>query len=148
LYVVLLMPMLFLVFALAVDIGSLQMQKLRLRYAVDMATVAAATAVDAGGYARTGRLQLDPQTATGTAREYLLRNLRGLAEAPDPEAIAAGADVTVVNRVPAVDPYTGIRLERPAVCARIHVPYRFELLGWIGLRVVDLTVAASAEIRA
>jgi len=35
LYAVLLMPTLILVFALAVDIASLQMQKLRLRYAVD-----------------------------------------------------------------------------------------------------------------
>jgi len=27
------------------------------------------------------------------------------------------------------------------------VPHRFDLLGWIGLRSVDLTVAANAEIR-
>lgn len=147
LYSVLLMPILILVFALAVDIGSLQMQKLRLRYAVDLATVTAATDVDTAFYSRTGRLELDVATATATARAYLLRNLRGLADTPNPAAIAAAADITVVNRVPAVDPYTGMRLDRPAVCARIRVPHRFDLLGWIGLRSVDLTVAANAEIR-
>ena len=147
LYSVLLMPILILVLALAVDIGSLQMQKLRLRYAVDLATVTAATEVDAGYYHRTGRLRLDPSIAAATAREYLLRNLSGLAETPNPAAIASTADVTVVNRVPALDPYTGTRLDRPAVCARIRVPHRFDLLGWIGLRSVDLTVAADAEIR-
>jgi len=147
LYAVLLMPILILVFALAVDIGSLQLQKLRLRYAVDLATVTAATDVDPGVYSRTGRLQLDADAATATARQYLLRNLTGLADAPNPAAIAAAADITVVNRVPALDPYTGMRLDRPAVCARIRVPHRFDLLGWIGLRTVDLTVAANAEIR-
>jgi len=147
LYSVLLMPMLILVFALAVDLGSLQMQKLRLRYAVDLATVTAATDVETGYYTRTGRLQLDAAIAAATAREYLLRNLSGLADKPNPAAIASAADITVVNRVPALDPYTGTRLDRPAVCARIRVPHRFDLLGWIGMRSVDLTVAADAEIR-
>lgn len=146
-YSVLLMPILILVLALAVDIGSLQMQKLRLRYAVDLATVTAATDVDASFYSRTGRLQLDADTATATVRGYLLRNLSGLPDTPNPAAIAAAADITIVNRVPALDPYTGMRLDRPAVCARIRVAHRFDLLSWIGLRSVDLTVAANAEIR-
>ncbi|TMF87791.1 MAG: hypothetical protein E6I07_07005, partial [Chloroflexi bacterium] len=72
------MPTLMLVFALAVDIATLQMEKLRLRYAVDLAAVTAASAVDIEYYSRTGRLQLDPDAATATAREYLLRNLDGL----------------------------------------------------------------------
>jgi hypothetical protein len=147
LYAVLLMPTLILVFALVVDIGSLQMQKLRLRYAVDLATVTAATAVDAGFYSRTGRLQLDTDDATSTVREYLLRNLAGLPDTPDPASIVAAADIIVLNQVPTLDPYTGMRLDRPAICARIRVPYRFSLLGWIGLRSIDVTVAADAEIR-
>ena len=53
----------------------------------------------------------------------------------------------MINRTPAVDPYTGMLLDRPAVCARIHVPHRFSVLGWIGVRAVELTVAANAEIR-
>ena len=147
LYAVLLMPTLMLVFALAVDIASLQMEKLRLRYAVDLAVVTAATAVDTEYYSRTGRLQLDPDTATATAREYLLRNLHGLPDISAPAPIASGADITVINRIPSVDPYTGMLLDRPAVCARIHVPHRFSVLGWIGVRAVELTVAANAEIR-
>jgi Flp pilus assembly protein TadG len=147
LYSVLLMPVLMLVLALAVDIGSLQMQKLRLRYAVDLATVTAATEVDAGAYTNTGRLQLDAARAAATTRDYLERNLRGLANIADPAAVASAAEVTVVNRLPALDPYTGMRLDRPAVCARIRVAHRFALLGWIGLRSVDLTVDANAEIR-
>jgi hypothetical protein len=60
---------------------------------------------------------------------------------------AAAADITIINQTPAADPYTHARLDRPAVCARIRVPYRFFLLGWIGLHVIDMTVAANAEIR-
>jgi len=141
------MPTLILVVALAVDIASLQMQKLRLRYAVDLATVTAATAVDERYYSQTGRLQLDPALATSTTRDFLMRNLTGMPGIPEPAQVAAAADITVVNQIPAADPYTRALLDRPAVCARIRVPYRFFLLGWIGLRVVDLTVAANAEIR-
>ena len=141
------MPTFILVFALAVDLTSLQMQKLRLRYAVDLATVTAATAVDERYYSETGRLRLDPGLATTTTRDFLLRNLSGMPGIPEPDQVAAAADVTIVNQAPASDPYTGAYLDRPAVCARIRVPYRFLLLGWIGLRVVDVTVAANAEIR-
>lgn len=147
LYAVLLMPTLILILALAVDVAGLQMQKLRLRYAVDLATVTAATLVDAPNYSRTGRLQLDPAAATATAREYLVRNLAGMRDVAAPLAIAAAADITIVNRTPAVDPYTGGHLDRPAICARIRVPYRFMLLGWVGFNEIELVVAADAEIR-
>jgi Flp pilus assembly protein TadG len=147
LYAVLLMPTLILILALAVDMAGLQMQKLRLRYAVDLATVTAATLVDAPDYSRTGRLQLDAAAATATAREYLVRNLAGMRDVASPLAIASAADITVVNRTPAIDPYTGGHLDRPAICARIRVPYRFMLLGWVGFNEVELVVAADAEIR-
>ncbi len=147
LYAVLLMPTLILIFALAVDMAGLQMQKLRLRYAVDLATVTAATLVDMPFYSRTGRLQLDPLTATATAREYLVRNLAGMPEIEAPAAIAAAADISIVNRTPAIDPYTGGHLDRPAICARIKVLHRFMLLGWVGLNEIELTIAADAEIR-
>jgi hypothetical protein len=147
LYAVLLMPTLILILALAVDMAGLQMQKLRLRYAVDLAAVSAATLVDAPFYSRTGRLQLDPATATATAREYLARNLAGMPDIRAPLAVAAAADISIVNRTPAIDPYTGGHLDRPAICARIRVPYRFMLLGWVGFSEVELVVAADAEIR-
>jgi len=147
LYAVVLMPTLILILALAVDMAGLQMQKLRLRYAVDLATIAAATRVDGPYYTRTGRLQLDPAAATATAREYLLRNLAGMPEVAAPLVIAAAADISIVNRTPGIDPYTGGRLDRPAICARIRVPYRFMVLGWIGISEVDVVIAADAEIR-
>ena len=147
LYAVLLMPTLILVFALAVDMTSLQMQKLRLRYAVDLATVTAATAVDERYYSQTDRLRLDPALATATTQDFLMRNLTGVPGIPEPAQVAATADVSIINQTPAADPYTRAYLDRPAVCARIRVPYRFLLLGWIGLRVVEVTVAANAEIR-
>jgi hypothetical protein len=147
LYAVLLMPTLILIFALAVDMAGLQMQKLRLRYAVDLATVTAATAVDAPYYSRTGRLQLDPSSAAAITREYLDRNLAGLPDITSPEDIAAAAEIRVVNQTPAIDPYTGGHLDRPAICLRIRAPYRFMLLGWIGVNEVELTIAADAEIR-
>ena len=91
--------------------------------------------------------QLDPAAATATAREYLVRNLAGMRDIADPLAVAVAADITIVNRTPAVDPYTGGYLDRPAICARIRVPYRFMLLGWVGFNEVELVVAADAEIR-
>lgn len=147
LYAVLLMPTLILIFALAVDMAGLQMQTLRLRYAVDLATVAAANVVDGTFYTQTGRLRIDPMGATATAREYLLRNLSGVPDVGDVTAVASAADVVVLNRTPAQDPYSGARVDHPAVSMRIRVPYRFNLLGWIGIRQVTLTVTASAEIR-
>src|SRR2546428_9967677 len=111
------MPTLILIFALAVDMAALQMEKLRLRYAVDLATVTAATAVDASYYSHTGRLELDPPAATDAAREYLLRNLSGMPGITAPASIAAAAEISIINRTPAIDPYTGGRLDRPAVRA-------------------------------
>jgi hypothetical protein len=147
LYAVLLMPTLILIFALAVDMAGFQLQKLRLRYAVDLATVTAATMVDESYYSRTGRLQLSPNAAEATAREYLVRNLAGMPDITSPAAIAGAADIIIVNRTPAIDPYTGGQLDRPAICARIRTTHRFMLLGWVGVNEVQLSVAADAEIR-
>jgi hypothetical protein len=139
--------MVFLVLAVAIDIAGLQLDKLRVRYALDMATVTGATAVDRNTYIQTGRLGLDPNAATSVTREYLLRNLKGLPDTPTPEQVAAEADITVVNRVPGHDPYTGLVLDRPAVCARIKVRHRFDLLGWVGMSAINVSVTSTAEIR-
>lgn len=146
-YTILLMPTLFLVVALAIDVATLQLERLRLNYALDLATVTAATAVDTAAYSRTGGLRLDPDAATAIAREYLARNLAGLPNTPRPDQIAAAAEITVVNLVPSRDWYRGMLLDRPAICARIHVPHHFGLLGWVGMKAVDITVVACAEIR-
>ena len=152
LYAVLLLPTLMLIFALAIDIGMLQMQQLRLRWAVDMATVDAATVVDAPAYGQTGRLQIDSALAPGTARQYLYLNLARLGTSVGGDdgafTIARDADISVINQVPARDPYSGAVLDRPAICARIGVPYRmslFPLLGGFGTN--QLTITSNAEIK-
>lgn len=141
------MPTVFLVFALAIDLAGLQLDKLRMRYALDMATVTAATAVDRNIYVQTGRLRLDPSMATSMTREYLVRNLSGIPETPTSEQVAADADITVVNQVPSHDPYTGLLLDRPAICARLKVRHRFDLLGWVGVGAISFSVTSTAEIR-
>lgn len=147
LYAVLLMPTLFLIVALAVEVATLELERLRLSYALDLATVTAANAVDPVSYSQTGQFRLNPVAATNLTREYLLRNLADMPDTPHPEEIAATADITVVNRVPSRDPYRGLLLDRPAVCARIHVLHHFLLLRWIGMDAIDITVSADAEIR-
>jgi len=152
LYAVLLLPTLMLIFGMAIDIGMLQMQQLRLRWAVDMATVDAATVVDAATYTRTGRIQLDPALAPAIARQYLYLNLARLGSAvggdSGADAIARNADITVVNQVPARDPFSGVWLDRPAICARIRAPYRMSLLPWLaGLAANQLTISSSAEVK-
>ncbi len=151
-YVILLVPLLVLVLALVADVGSLQMQKVRLRSALDMAAVDAAQELDLGHYARTGTLRLDPERATASARRFLALNLDPLSgqlggrEAVD--RISRTAEVAVVNEVPARNPFTGATLERPAVAARMQVPLRTGLLHLIGAgNHITLTIAVDAEMK-
>jgi hypothetical protein len=141
------MPMLLLVFALAIDLGSLQLERLRLHYALDLASVAAATSVDQPFYASTGRLRLDPTSADAVARQSLSINLVGLPDTPDPASLVREAEIVVVNQVPGRDPFTGSQLDRPAICARIRTTHRFSLLGLVGMRSTEIRLTASAEIR-
>jgi hypothetical protein len=152
LYVVLFLPAVLLVFALVVDVGSLQMQKLRLRWAMHIATVGAATVIDPLEHSRTGRIRLDPSRATAVAREYIYLNLAPLGPSVGgsrgARAIADRAEVAVINRIPARDPFSGALLDRPAVCARIQAPYNLGLLHLAGrANPVWLTVTANAEVK-
>ncbi len=152
LYTVLFLPTLILVFGLAIDIGMLQLQKLHLRWALDMATVDAATVVDAASYTQTGRLRLDEVRAPAVAREYLYRNLVRLGSSLGGDSaateIARSAEIAVTNQVPAPDPFSGVVLDRPAVSARIQVPYRTSFLHiFLGRPDVLLTITADAEIK-
>jgi len=151
LYAILLMPVLLMVVSLVADVGSLQVQSVRLRWANDMALVDAVTEVDANQYAATGELVLDP-ASRAVYRAYLVPNLaplRGqMGDGATPESVAQNAELAVVNSVPATNPFNGHRLERPAVCARIRVPIRTGLLGLAGLPSTQtLTVTGDAEIR-
>lgn len=152
LYAVLLLPTLMLIFGLAIDIGMLQMQQLRLRWAVDMATVDAATVADAVAYTQTGRIQLDPALAPEVARQYLYLNLARLGTSVGGDlgasAIARDADISVINQVPARDPFSGAWLDRPAISARIRVPYHMSLFPWLGrFGAEQLTITSNAEVK-
>jgi uncharacterized membrane protein len=145
------MPLLLMVLSLVADVGSLQVERVRLRWADDMALVDAVTEVDAAHYAATGEVRLDV-AAESVYRRYLLPNLEAMrgvmADGATPESVATAADVAVVNTIPATNPFNGHRPDRPAVCARIRVPFKTSLLGLAGLRSAQtLTVVGDAEVR-
>lgn len=148
LYAVLMMPLLLLVLALVADVGALQIERVRLRWAQDMSLVDAVTEVDADRYANTGELRI-AGGATSVYRNYLVANLASLqgvmADGATPGSVADGAEVAIVNQVPGTDPFTGQRLDRPAICARIRVPVRTALLHLAGLgSSQQLTITGSA----
>lgn len=152
LYAILLMPMLLMVLSLVADVGALQVQQVRLRWAHDMALVDAVTETDPAAYAATGKLRLDAG-AENVYRQYLALNLepmRGvLAGGATPESVARAAEVTVINATPATNPFSGHALDRPAIAARIRVPLSTALLRLAGLPSIQtLTVVGDAEIKA
>jgi uncharacterized membrane protein len=146
------MPVLLLVMSLVVDVGSLQVERVRLRSAQDTALVDAVTEVDAANYAATGRLQIDGR-AVDVFRAYLAANLTSMRAllvdaGASPEAVAATAEVVILNQVPATDPFTGVTVDRPAICSRLHAPLRTGLLHLAGLsQVQTLTVSGDAQMK-
>jgi hypothetical protein len=62
--------------------------------------------------------------------------------------IARDAEISVINEVPSRDPYSGAVLDRPAICARIRVPYRMSLFPFLGgLGTSQLTITSNAEVK-
>lgn len=149
LYAVLLFPVLMLVFALVLAVGTLEGLRVRLRAQIDMAALTATQALDPTALATGAQPRLDPARADALAREYLARNLAGhdLGLVASPASIAAGATVAVSNE-PGIDPITGSTNSAPTVSIRIEVPARITLLGIAGLDpVVTLTLDGSAAAR-
>ena len=149
LYAVLLFPLLMLVLALVLAVGTLEGLRTRLRAQIDMAALTATQALDPASLAAGDPPRLDPTLADSLAREYLARNLAGtdVGLVASPAAIAAGATVAVSNE-PGVDPITGATIEAPTVSIRIEAPARIPLLGIAGLDpVVTLTLDGSAAAR-
>jgi hypothetical protein len=145
LYVVLLLPALLLILAISIQIAFLQVSALRLRSALDLASVGAASVVDTAYYSQTGRLRLDPRRAAAAARELLVRNLASVALG---RSTALSAEITVLNDVPARDPYSGVVVDRPAVCIRARLPVAAGLLRLAGAPPwLTLTRSADAELR-
>jgi hypothetical protein len=145
LYVVVLLPTLLLVLVLSVQIALLQMSARRLTSALDLASVGGASAVDTAYYAETGRLRLDSRQAVMAARDQLARNLAGI---PFGRPAAMSAEITVLDQVPGRDPYSGVLLDRPAVCIRARLRVDAGLLRLAGApHWLTLTRSADAELR-
>jgi hypothetical protein len=148
LYVIVLSPVLLLSIALATEAGALQMEKQRVRSALDASVVVAAAAASRAGTAA----HLDTARAAGVMRDVLAGNLAPLAPAFDSvpaDAIARDADVAVVTGVPASDPFgSGAVLRRPTLEVRVRVPLRTGLFAAAGLpSTLTVTLTASAALQ-
>lgn len=148
-YAVLLFPLLMLVVAFVLAVGSLEMLRSRLRAQLDMAALTATQAIDLGALASGGRPALVPAKADALARQYLAANVASLGDQllVTPDAVARGAEVAVTNRA-GTDPITGLPITAPTVSIRVVVPVDIPLLGLAGLRTrVDLELTGSAAAR-
>jgi Flp pilus assembly protein TadG len=148
LYAVLLFPVLMLVLALVLTVGTLEGARSRARAQLDMAALTATQALDFDALARGEPPQLVEAEAERLAREYLARNLASIGNLPvSPAAIAASAEVAVVAAGER-DPISGTLVEVPTVSIRAVVPTRVPLLNLIGLGpVVNVSVSGSAAAR-
>jgi Flp pilus assembly protein TadG len=148
LYAVLLFPVLMLVLALVLTVGTLEGARSRARAQLDMAALTATQALDFDALARGEPPQLVVAEAELLAREYLARNLASIGNLPvSPAAIAADAEVAVIAAGER-DPISGALVEVPTVSIRAVVPTRVPLLNLIGLGpVVNVSVSGSAAAR-
>ncbi len=148
-YAVLLFPMLMLVLALVLAVGTIEGLRTRIRAQLDMAALTATQALDPAALAAGEPPRLQVAEAERLAREYLARNLAATGDAliASPSEIAADAEV-VVSNAPGVDPITGASNTAPTVSIRIAAPARIPLLGLAGIgAVVTLTIDGSASAR-
>ena len=148
-YAVLLFPLLLLVLALVLAVGSLEMLRSRLRAQLDMAALTATQAIDLRALAAGGAPSLEPARADAFARESLAQNVAALGDQllAAPEDVARAAEVAVSNE-PGIDPITGLANSAPTVSIRIRVPVEIPLLGLAGLGTrVELEVTGSAAAR-
>lgn len=148
-YAVLLFPVLMLVLALVLAVGTIEMLRSRLHAQLDMAALTATQAIDLERLAAGGGPALVPDQAAALARAYLAQNVAALGDqlAVGPDAVAQGAEVAVSNR-PGIDPITGIPNTAPTVSIRVRVPVEVPILGLAGLGTrVELVVTGSAAAR-
>lgn len=121
---VLLLPVLALALASAIDLGSLRVAASRARAAADLAVLVAVNDQDEQALQADGRLRLAAD-AEAVARDYLARNLASLGPqlAEDARSLARRADVRAFPDG-GVDPLDGTRYEHPTVRIRVDVPLR------------------------
>lgn len=148
-YAVLLFPMLMLVLALVLAVGTIEGLRTRLRAQLDMAALTATQALDPAALAAGEPPRLKVGEAERLAREYLARNLAATGDVlvASPSEIAAAAHVVISNE-PGTDPITGAANTAPTVSIEISAPARIPLLGLAGIApVVTLTIDGSASAR-
>jgi hypothetical protein len=148
-YAVLLFPMLLLVLALVLAVGTIEDLRTRLRAQLDIAALTATQAIDPAGLAAGEPPRLRAAEAVQLAREYLARNLAATGDVlvASPSEIAAAAQIVVSNE-PGTDPITGASNSAPTVSIQISAPARIPLLGLAGIGpVVTLTLDGSAAAR-
>ena len=148
-YAVLLFPVLTLVLALVLAVGTIEGLRTRIRAQLDMAALTATQALDPAALAAGEPPRLQAAAAEALAREYLARNLAATGDTlvASPSEIAAAAQV-VVSNAPGTDPITGASNAAPTVSIRIKAPARIPLLGLAGIGpVVTLTIDGSATAR-
>jgi hypothetical protein len=147
LYAVLLFPILMLVFALVLAVGTLEGARARTRAQLDMAALTATQALDVAALAQGQPPQLVAAEADRLAREYLVRNLATLDLPVSAMSIAAAAEVNVLAPGDR-DPISGAVVSTPTVSIRATVPARVPLLSLVGLGpIVNVTVSGSAAAR-
>ena len=146
LYAVLLFPVLMLVLALVLTVGTLEAQRARLRAQLDTAALTATQALDFAALAAGEPPRLVAGEAEALAREYLARNLAAVG-VPEAASVSTNAQVAVVA-VGEVDPIRGTVTEAPTVSIRASVPTQLPMLTLIGLNpIVSVTVTGSAAAR-
>ncbi len=148
-YAVVMFPLLLLILALVLAVGTVEGLRSRLGAQLDMAALTATQAVDLAALARGGPPALVPAAAEALAREYLAANVAALGGQllASPDQVASGATVAVVNS-PGTDPVTGLPDAAPTVSLRVRVPVRVPLLGLTGIGttvVLDVTGSAAAR---
>lgn len=146
---VVLFPMLMLVLALVLAVGTIEGLRTRLRAQLDMAALTATQALDPAALAAGAPPRLQVAEAERLAREYLARNLAATGDVlvASPSEIAAAAQIVISNE-PGTDPITGASNTAPTVSIEISAPARIPLLGLAGIApVVTLTIDGSASAR-
>ncbi|HYR94143.1 MAG TPA: pilus assembly protein TadG-related protein [Methylomirabilota bacterium] len=147
--VIVLLPLLLVVTTGVLQLGALRVLASRVATAADLATLAAVDDQDEAELVRSGGFRLAPD-ATAVARRFFALNLATLADelATSPDAAAAEADVAAFPNVPALDPLTGWRYERPTVRIAAAVPVRTPAFGTLLLprtTVVNVRAASAAR---
>jgi hypothetical protein len=146
--VVLLLPLLFTTVAGVVQLGAVRVIAARIASAADLATLAATGDQDTAALIASGELRLAADAAS-VARRYFALNLASVAAylAVTPDETAAQADVALFTALPAVDPLTGWRFDKPTVRIAASVPVRAPLFGILLQPVIMLNVRAASAPR-